>query len=933
MTSAVAARVVSVDRGLLVGRESHLRVLTDAVSDALSGLARTVTVYGEAGSGKTALLDAVTADVVAAAEEAGAMRVIRIAGHLAERDLPLAGVHHLLREVGLDGVLRTEGADPLRDAVALLDALTALAGRQPLLLVIDDAQWLDRSSYRALVFVARRLDADALCVLFGVRAPQEDRLMVGTRLEVGPLAKNESMGLLRQSYPQMSARVAAKIAGHAHGLPLALCEIPASLNTAQLEGSEPLPADLPLGRSLAHLFDQRIAALPDATRLCLLAASFDSLSAAGYLALINELGCGLVDLDEAERAGLARLRAGRCEFRHPLVAAAVRAEARAQQLVAVHRVLANQFADDPVRLAAHLRHDPDVDSGTLLSALEKGAGAAADARSHDEAAELWVAAADLVTEPEHRRRLLRRAVRCLALAGAGPEARVLIEQLLADTDDTANVTGAARKTVAAERAGVLHDLTWVSLWTQSVPPDDDEMIESASLALIQADDHRSQEAGARLLAALATALLGSGEYRRAQKVCLALRTHVAEQLRLEQRLLCDVIEVMVGEPGAGSLLRDGTSWVDAYPWQHIVDPSTSAGFITVVLGWLGEYETLDRVIAHVRTATDEHGPSASALYIASSMTASRERHHGRWDHALLGFATLEQIFIDTDFAAPYPFIALRHAHLLAARGDAEACHQLRQRARDKAPVWAPVLAHLDHAVAGLLALAGRDYTAALSHLDLAGKIEQDVGLAPSGYLSRFADMFEAAWRLGEADSWLHELNQFEDAMHTVRHDTMLGLAARCRALIAPSENMDTAFTEAVERLGTEPDGYETARTQLLWGERLRRARRKADAHQKLTLAHETFTRLGATAWAGQCASELAACGIRRTTAPERAGGPLSQLTPREYEVAREVATGLTNAEAARRLFISERTVEFHLYNVFRKLGIDSRGALTTTINT
>jgi DNA-binding CsgD family transcriptional regulator len=926
---------------LLVGREPHLRVLTGAVSDALNGRARTVTVYGEAGSGKTALLDAVTAEAEAEAEEAAAMRVIRIAGHPAEHDLPLAGVHHLLREAGLrevgpDGVLGTEGADPLRDAAALLDALTTLAGRQPLLLVIDDAQWLDRPSHRALVFVARRLDADALCVLFGVRAPQEDRLMVGTRLEVGPLSRDESVGLLRQSYPQMSARVAAKIAGHAHGLPLALCEIPASLGTAQLEGSEPLPPDLPLGRSLAHLFDQRIAALPDATRLCLLAASFDSLSAAGYLASINELGCGLVDLDEAERAGLARLRAGRCEFRHPLVAAAVRAEARAQQLVAVHRVLANRFADDPVRLAAHLRHDPDVDSGTLLSVLEKGAAAAADARSHDEAAELWVAAADLVTEPEHRRRLLGRAVSCLALAGAGPEARALIEQLLIDTNDTndtAGVTGAAQTTVAAERAGVLHDLTWVSLWTQSIPPADDEMIESESLTLIKAGDHRSQEAGARLLAALATALLGAGEYRRAQKVCLALRTHVAERLTLEQRLLCDVIEVMVGEPGAGSLLRDGTSWVDAYPWQHILDPSTSAGFITVVLGWLGEYETLDRVIAHARTATDEHGPSASALYIASSMTASRERHHGRWDRALLGFATLEQIVIDTDFAAPYPFIALRHAHLLAARGDAEACHRLRQRARDKAPVWAPALAHLDHAVAGLLALADRDYTTALSHLDLAGQIERDVGLAPSGYLSRFADMFEAAWRLGEAESRLHELKQFEDAMHTVRHDTMLGLAARCRALVAPPEDMDTAFTEAVERLGTEPGGYETARTHLLWGERLRRARRKADAHQKLTLAHATFTRLGATAWAGQCASELAACGIRRTTAPERAGGPLSQLTPREYEVAREVATGLTNAEAARRLFISERTVEFHLYNVFRKLGIDSRGALTTTINT
>ncbi len=428
-------------------------------------------------------------------------------------------------------------------------------------------------------------------------------------------------------------------------------------------------------------------------------------------------------------------------------------------------------------------------------------------------------------------------------------------------------------------------------------------------------------------------MLGAGDYQRAHEVCQALTTQVDEQLNMEQRLLCGVVAVMVGEPHGSAILREGERWVDSYPWSHVLDPASPAGFITVVLGWLGEYETLDRVITQCIGAATEHGPSASGLYIANSMTASRERHQGRWDRALLEFETLEQIVIDSDFAAPYPFIALRHAHLLAARGDAQACEAQRQRARERAPEWVPILEHLDHAVTGLLALATRDFATALEHLDHAGRLEREVGLAPGGYLTRVADAFEAAWRLGDAQSWSDELAQFEDAMRAMDHQAMLGLAARCHALVATPEHMDERFGEAVELLSAEPDGFEVARTYLLWGERLRRARRKADAHHKLARAHQIFVRLGASVWAQQCASELAACGVRRADVPElSAGGALADLTPREFQVAREVATGLSNADAARRLFISERTVEFHLSNVFRKLSIEGRECLAAELN-
>ena len=899
----------------LVGRDSHLRVLGAAIDAACAGHARTVTVWGDAGSGKSTLLNAV------ARTAQGPMRLLRVSGHLAEQDLPYAGVHQLVYQAGRKDVeVGGTGGDPLRDAAALLASLTELAREQPLLLVVDDAQWLDRLSQRALTFVARRLDADAICVIFGVRSPVPGHLTVGEELEVGPLSKAESVELLRRSYPDMSARVATNIAATAHGLPLALSEIPTHLNERQKRGMDPLPDELALGRSSTLLFADRFATLPDATRLCLLAASFDVLSATVYRHVLHELGCDLADLDAAERAGLARIRDGRCEFRHALAAAAVRAQARTQERLAVHRVLARHFHNDPVRLAFHLRKDPDVAIERLLPVLQQGANAARAALSYDEAAQLWIAAAQVEPSAPGRQTLLREAVQCLALAGAGPEARAWIDRLLADATDL------------TERAHVLRDLTWVSLWTQSVAPEDDATIEAHGIELIESGDPQAAMLGQDLLTALATALLGAGEYRRAQKVCRVLTVHGGQNLIVEQQLLCGVVGVMVGDPHMGAILRRGDTWVDRYPWERVLDPASPAGFITVVLGWLGEHDTLDRVIAHCLVASAQHGPSASAMYIANMMTASHERHMGRWDRALLEFQTLEQIVVDSDFAAPYPFIALRHAHLLAARGDVDGCVAQRERARERAPQWVPILAHLDHAVAGLLALAQRDYATALEHLDQAGQIERQVGLAPSGYLSRVADNFEAAWRLGDAQSKLDELVEFENSMRLMDHSAMLGLATRCRALIATPDTMEDYFVRAAALLSGEPDGFETARTYLLWGERLRRARRKADAHRMLSLAHEVFVKLGASAWISQCESELAACGIRRTAAPQvPAGSLVAHLTPREFEVAREVAAGLSNADAAQRLFISERTVEFHLYNAFRKLGIDGREELADAL--
>lgn len=895
----------------MIGREAQRRTLAAAIDDARAGLARTIVVRGASGSGKTTLLDAV------AASAAGRVRTVRLAGHPAERDLPYAGVHQLLRAAKLTEFVTVAGKDPLRDASHLLAALTALARREPLLLVIDDAHWLDPASRQALVFISRRLDADAICLLFAIRSTDSADLAVGTPIDLAPLSRAESLELLHATFPELSARVAAKIARQAAGLPLALCEIPAELRPAQRRGIDPLPSVLPLGQSLTQLFAKRLDSLTERGRLAMLAASFDTLDSATYRGVLAALGCSLSDLDEAERLRLVRVRDGWCVFRHPSVPAAIQNVARARELAAVHRALAAAFTDDPVRAASHLRQDPEIDPDQLLAAVHTGAQAAGQARSYAEAAQLWEVAAGLPGPSEQVRSSLRAAAKAHVLAGAGPEAHAIIERLLRDTrSDT-------------ERASLLGDLISISLWCRSIAPRHSERIQRYAIELVQASEQEVQAAGIDLCIALTTAALGVGEFLQARQISVALLTHAADRLTLEQRLLCDVTGVMVAEPGAGAVLR--SDWPSDYPWQRMLHPATPIGFITVVLGWLGEYELLDRVIVHCHRVIEQHGVSASGQYVAASMTASRERYQGRWDRALLVFDAIERLVIDTDFAAPYPFLALRHAHLLAARGDRTGCERLRRQARNRAPVWTRMMAHLDHCVAGLLALGHRDFAVAAVELTRAGEIERDTGSAPSGYLSRMADAFEAAWRLGEADSLRGQLEGFEAAMQGVGHRGMLGLAARARALVAAPDEIDQQFAEAVGLLDHEPDGFEAARARLLWGERLRRERRKADARKQLSLAHETFTRLGAISWAAQCQSELSACGVRRITGSPLARGPAARLTPREFEVAREVASGLTNADAARRLFISERTVEFHLSRVFRKLRIQRRHELAEAL--
>ncbi len=909
----------------VVGRVEVLRELQGAWTAAQQGSAQVRVLRGRAGSGKSTVLEAF-GSMATAADDAV---LLRAAGHPAETGVPFAGLHQLLAPVlgAVDtlpeparGHLRRTlalDAGPSPGLLAVAAAALALVGRlgreAPVLVVVDDVHWIDASSRQVLVFLARRLDADPVFLLLGVRTEHAALLDgVGQSVPLEPLPERAVQELLRARHPDLASMPAARIAEAAGGLPLALVELPSELSPGQRAGTEPMPQHLPLGERIGQLYDRRISALDDEELFALLLASFEPLDTGRLHTALTVAGLGFGHFTRAERSHLVRLREGTCQFQHPTARAAIQQAAPLELTHRAHRILADLWHDQPERATAHLVHVPGADPAVVAAGARTCAERAAATTAHAEAAAWWEVVAEHAPDTSFDAR--RQACRQYALAGAVPQATRLLAQLL---------PGAAS---ASERADLSRLATAVSVWSRSEAPENQPELAALGLELTGSEQADDRASGAALLTALAMADLAAGEYRRAWSVCEHLLSGPAgPELLPGTRLLCDAVGCMVGAPGAGQVLRAG--WVGSSGWERAGDPESPTGFVVVVLGWLEELGTLRELHARADALADQQGMSVAAAHVRGWMGAQLAHAQGDWDRADLVFAAVERLLLDSDYAGPFPFLALRHAELHAARGDERRCEELRLRARAGARAWPATTAHLDAFVCGLLSLARRDFTTAASALAEAAAIERRSGGVIGGYTSRFADEFEARWHLGTAEDLLEDLDRFEQQMTAVRHRTMVGLARRCRAMVCPPEEIDARFAGAVELLASGPP-FELARTLLLWGQRLRRQRRKSDARERLRTAEEIFSRLGATTWTQTCRSELAACGERRARPTAHpAHGAISQLTPREYEVAREVGGGASNAQAARRLFISERTVEFHLSRVYRKLGVDGREEL------
>ena len=905
----------------MIGRNAEIALLSGLITESLSGQGRAIAVHGEAGIGKSVLLAEVAGTV------ADDLLVLRATGVEAESELPFAALHLLLRPArGLIIRLPTTQRQALRRAfgeeegpapdrflvgLAVLTLLAELAEERPLLCLVDDVQWLDRASLDALRFAARRLAAERITMIFAGRDRREPAVHGLPELRLSALSRADCERLLAERAGDLSPEARDRVIEEADGNPLALLHFAATLTAEQ---PAPLARPLPLprqGLTSAKRLEQSLRAaiqrLPDRTRLLLLVAAAEG---SGNLRLClkaaQALGAGPDDLAPAEQAALVEVSDDRLRFHHPLIKAAAYQDAPLARRTAAHQALADLLTGDDHadRRAWHLSAaalGPDEE----LSAVMAATGERAQARGGPAAAAAaYERAAQLTVDPELRARWLAAAAEATLDAGQLARAAATAERgsrLAVDPVLLARLAS-VRATVDSEQGGpAVAAHTLISAAANVVPAEPTYAASLLAKAAIEAwsgGDHGALKQAAELLAGL-----GSAVEPRLVPMVAAVR---------------GMERMAGGDPAAGlPLLRTGL-------------PADPTAFTDRVTGTWAVFSAL-------MTGDDD---AACALATARVDACRSQGHIGALAHALQ-LLTQARILLgrhaeaaesgdeairiarDTGHGGRLRLVHGNLARLAAIRGEDEECRRLAALA--------------DSAVRerhgsgwGRCALALLDLVRG-RHGAAADRMAQVLD-GPLGYtviaLFAIADYVEACARLNEPDRASAAFARFDAWATASAQPWAAAVAHRCRALLAPPDGTEAHYEAALEQhaLGGRP--FERARTRLLYGEWLRRARRRTDARTHLRAALEEFVALGATPWAERAGRELTATGARLVElAPHGASAALRVLTPQELQVARLAATGATNREIGAQLFLSPRTVGSHLYRAYPKLGVSSRAEL------
>jgi DNA-binding CsgD family transcriptional regulator len=901
---------------MLYGRDaerSAIAALLNAARDSRSGV---LVLRGQAGVGKSALLR----DAVAQASD---MQVLEARGVESEAELAFAGLHQLLWPVlgqvdGLPppqatalraafGLEHARGEERFLVAVAVLGVLAEAAERQPVLCVVDDAHWLDEASAAALVFVARRLEAEGVVLLFAARDEDPRRLDASglPQLEVGGLDRAAVAALLAERAavtvdPQVRDQLVAQTGGN----PLALTELPSLLTAGQLSGKEPLPPQLPLTDAVQHAFLERVRRLPaDAQVLLLVAAAEDTGRPATVLAAAATMGAGAAALDAAEEAKLLRVQGGSLDFHHPLVRSAVYQAATTSQRRRAHRALASAFhrEGDADRRAWHLAAAAVEPDEQVVGELDAVAERARGRGGFEAACAALERAAGLCADPVARGRRLVAAAEHAWLAG--------------QLDRTAGLLQAAWP-LASEplvRAEVGRLRGWFELSVGSAAAAQPILVQAA-LDVAPVDPRRAR----RILAAAAEAAwlerdraAGVGLVRVAASLGPAgdprdryFAYLVAGFLHALDRDMAAAVPLLTRAIGLARRLEDPDLLALAAHDAFYVGDDTAA------------YQLNVRVAAMARA-----GGKAAELLFALPRLAQAELLGGRWTAGAASAAEAVRLASGTGqpalSALPLAWLTL----LAALQGDQDGFWS--RVAETEQVAAAHALGVFRGAVHDVVQWARAIQKAATarpaSAATLLGELRHPVVVTMATL-----DGVEAAvhaGRRGSALQWLHSLEVF--ATHTGAPWAQARVA-HARGLLSEGHVARSRFEEALEHHRRARRPFEQARTELAYGELLRRARRRVDSRVHLQAALDTFESLGAAPWAERARLELRASGqaVRR-----RDPSTLRQLTPQELQVARFVAQGLPTREVAAQLFLSPRTVDFHLRNVFTKLGISSRTQL------
>ncbi|MGY1636908.1 helix-turn-helix transcriptional regulator [Geodermatophilus sp. SYSU D00742] len=899
---------------LLLGRRSERMRLDDALAGARTSRSQVLVVRGEPGVGKSALLSW-------AAQQAGTARCLRAAGVGSELDLPFAVLHQLLLPVvdriealppvqadalrGALGLGPARGGDRFLVAVGVLSLLAEVAVESGVVCLVDDAQWADPASVGALVFAARRLEAEGVVLIAATRAPGGDAFAAAglPELVLGGLDPQAADALVAARAPTAAEPVRRRLVEGTGGNPLALVELPGVLTPGQLAGLEPLPDPLPVGTGIERVFADLAAQLPVPTRRLLVLAAADD---TGRLDVIGRAAavCGLdtADLATAEARGLVRVTGDRVEFRHPLVRSAVYQDAGHAGRQAAHRGLAAALdgAEDVDRRAWHLAAAAVAPDDAVADLLESSAQRARARSGPAAAAAALRRAATLTGAPDRRGRRLVAAAEASWAAGWPARALQLLDEggpLLRDPDQRASLRGLRG---LIELSGGSPDTAY-PLLVAAAQEAADRSAALAHLALAGeaaslAGGERAVELG-RLVGQLVPGAAGDGE-------------PVVD-------LLTGVADLCAGEWGDGTArLRRVVSRAG-----QAEDPLTllRAGQAALLVG--------DEVAArrfYLRAqATVRRTGTIGLLATTLNRLAFSYAQSGLLDDAVT--TCQEGLRLARELGQQSATADVVLALVAAWRGDEESC---RRHVRD---ATAQAEAHRLGAVG-----AGASWALGLLELGLGRPEEALVRLAPvvarrglshpGVALWATPDLVEAAARAGRPEDGRAALQRFGGWARRAGTPWGLALARRGAAQLAGGDPV--GYEEALEQHDAATRPLDEARTRLSYGETLRRLRRRVDARVALRAAAEAFDRVGAVPWADRALAELRATG---ETLGRRQATDWARLTPQELQIARLAAGGASNPEIAVQLFLSRKTVEYHLHKVFTKLGLGGRSELVRAV--
>ena len=892
----------------LLGRTEDLARLHELAAGACSRCGAAIAIVGAPGVGKTALLRAVA--------PAG-VRVVDVTAAESEVALPWTGLAALLEPLlGHQAALMPTARGALRAAFALeqptvadsarvLHAAVALLGaaaaHEPLLLRVDDVQWLDPSSRQAIAFIACRA-ADigiAVIAVWSQRGEPLDPWPGVPVLSVGELGRADALALARRA--GVDPAVAEALVDAVGGNPLALIEAPAQLSAAERNGRHPLPAVLPVGTRLEIAYARRLDALPSETREALLVAA---LSADGATAPLRAALGGLDVLAPAEDAGMIAVDARGLSFAHPIVRTAVDRAATPSARRAAHRALAAAVGGP--QQAWHLAAAAQSPDEALAAELETLGYDAAQRGAPASAATALARAAELSPD---RAQAIGRTVAAAAMAitaGSPARAKALLDPVLADAREP------------RLRADV-QLLRGMAIQQGGSPTAAFALLDAEADLVVGHDPARA----AGLLTQAGVTLVAHGPMDRLAALAERALALAPPEAELVPAVLRASALATLGEHArARTLLRR------RHAELRCLDPTGPGHEILAVAAlvhlWMEDYEDAERLLVWLVETCRERG---AIVALAFPLAVSASLHLRRGSLAEAARLSDEAVALGEDAVGSFLHsVTLTTAAFVAANlGDAQACVRHAERARAIALRLdlTSTLACAEQAL-GFLALGAGDAATAVVHLERAREHTQRFGSRDPSFLYTHADLAEAYVRAGRPADAAALTAELAAGAAVTGGAWAAAATARCRLLVEGDDRLDEHIAAALAAHARLTQPFELARTQLCAGERLRRARRRADARPHLAGAYATFAALGTEHWAARAAHELRATGGRRGESPPND----ERLTARERDVCALVAGGATNREVAAALYMSPRTVEHHLRMAYRKLGVRSRTEMT-----